>query len=419
MPTYALDTQAESNLVAVAQLHSKEANVGLQAYESLEWVGANALWQVQAPNGLNTEPVTMGCGYCLQHLPSGKYLTVASADEAAAAPTATQVATAGAGGFPVNLVAGPLEQAALFELHNHQMEGSAKHLPASSIVRLRHVGSGGWVHAEPATGNVVVVERCYIRDGFLAERPLRVCRTFYAVSGVTGLLLRHADALVTGEKTGNEPDPKSLGPLRYLTRFLTTGAEDALVEGGTSGPSDDAVSSNLQDLMRELGLLDALITMLVAPFKRLGTTAGRRRIAPSSCRRRVPSARPVPPKAPAAPKRRLHFPPPGTVAFHKLDDNKPLIRISRMVAELLWVSIRGNRTSCQYVYRHITSFELAARKSIGIGRVLEEVFSAVEVDAAQVDFWVDLLSKARCLPPHHPHPPPPPACWHSPPAPLR
>ena len=35
------------------------------------------------------------------------------------------------------------------------------------------------------------------------------------------------DALVTGEKTGNEPDPKSLGPLRYLTRFLTLGAEDA------------------------------------------------------------------------------------------------------------------------------------------------------------------------------------------------
>ena len=42
--------------------------------------------------------------------------------------------------------------------------------------------------------------------------------------------------------------------------------------------------------MRELGVLDALITMLVAPFKRL-----------------------------------------GTVAFHKLDDDKPLIRISRMV----------------------------------------------------------------------------------------
>jgi len=29
----------------------------------------------------------------------------------------------------------------------------------------------------------------------------------------------------------------------------------------------------LQDLMRELGLLDALITMLVAPFTRRGTVA--------------------------------------------------------------------------------------------------------------------------------------------------
>ena len=79
-------------------------------------------------------------------------------------------------------------QAALFELHNAQMDCATKQLPASSVVRLRHVGSGGWVHADPASGGVSVVERCYIRDGFLAERPLRVCRTFFAVSGVTGVL---------------------------------------------------------------------------------------------------------------------------------------------------------------------------------------------------------------------------------------
>ena len=38
--------------------------------------------------------------------------------------------------------AGGLEQAALFELHNTQAEGAAKHIAASSIVRLRHVASG-------------------------------------------------------------------------------------------------------------------------------------------------------------------------------------------------------------------------------------------------------------------------------------
>jgi hypothetical protein len=48
----------------------------MQRYKSLEWVGANALWQVQPPNGISTDPVAAGCGYNLQHLPSGKYLAV-------------------------------------------------------------------------------------------------------------------------------------------------------------------------------------------------------------------------------------------------------------------------------------------------------------------------------------------------------
>ena len=36
-----------------------------------DWVGANALWQVQAPSGLSTDPVIQGNGYTLQHLASG------------------------------------------------------------------------------------------------------------------------------------------------------------------------------------------------------------------------------------------------------------------------------------------------------------------------------------------------------------
>ena len=78
-------------------------------------MGANALWQVQAPNGINTDPVAPGCGYSLQHLPSGKYLAVES--------SGSSQATAGGGGggaaaFPLKLLAAGLEQAALFELHN-------------------------------------------------------------------------------------------------------------------------------------------------------------------------------------------------------------------------------------------------------------------------------------------------------------
>ena len=64
----------------------------LTRYKSLEWVGSNALWQVQATNGINTDPVAPGCGYCLQHLPSGKYLAV----ESGAASPANAAAGGGA-----------------------------------------------------------------------------------------------------------------------------------------------------------------------------------------------------------------------------------------------------------------------------------------------------------------------------------
>ena len=43
-------------------------------------------------------------------------------------------------------------------------------------------------------------ERCFVRDGFVIERPTRVCNTFYAVSGVMQRLLRYAAALESGAK---------------------------------------------------------------------------------------------------------------------------------------------------------------------------------------------------------------------------
>lgn len=39
--------------------------------------------------------------------------------------------------------------------------------------------------------------------------------------------------------------------------------------------------------------------------------------------------------------------------------------------------------------------EPAARKGIGIGQVLQEVFAEVPVETTQIDFWVDLLAKTR------------------------
>ena len=45
------------------------------AYSSSSRVGANALWQVQHPSGVNFSNVVHGQGYCLQHLASGRYLS--------------------------------------------------------------------------------------------------------------------------------------------------------------------------------------------------------------------------------------------------------------------------------------------------------------------------------------------------------
>ena len=66
------------------ELHAKDEaprddTVTLLHSQTPEWVGANALWQIQSPVGLNDGSVLQGQGYRLQHLPSGKYLAVASA----------------------------------------------------------------------------------------------------------------------------------------------------------------------------------------------------------------------------------------------------------------------------------------------------------------------------------------------------
>ena len=128
----------------------------MQRYKSLEWVGANALWQVQAPNGINTDPVAPGCGYSLQHLPSGKYLAVESSQGTAAAG-------GGAGGaaFPLKLLAGGLEQAALFELQPYAAPAATLRGPACNPMR-------------PALQPYVAALQPYVRSGRAlraAQRP--------------------------------------------------------------------------------------------------------------------------------------------------------------------------------------------------------------------------------------------------------
>jgi hypothetical protein len=106
--------------------------------------------------------------------------------------------------------------------------------------------------------------------------------------------------------------------------------------------------------MRELGVLAALVTLLTVPFERL-----------------------------------------GTVAFHKLGFNKPLLPLARLSSNLLYHCIVDNPASCALVVPTVPRLEPAARKGIGIGIVLQEVFDEVPVDTSQIDFWLDLLASAR------------------------
>ena len=57
----------------------------------------------------------------------------------------------------------------------------------------------------------------------------------------------------------------------YLTSYLAVGDSDAELHGGAA-PSRTS-KAYLQDAMRELGVLAALITLLTVPFERLGTVA--------------------------------------------------------------------------------------------------------------------------------------------------
>lgn len=119
----------------------------------------------------------------------------------------------------------PADEPDLFELHD--CHGASGALRASSLVRLRHVRSGGWctavsVHVEtlqksigggeewaPANGSTrgggeakrgggtkivmaAVGVDCGVRDGLVIERPVPVTQTFLAVAGAARELLTYA-----------------------------------------------------------------------------------------------------------------------------------------------------------------------------------------------------------------------------------
>jgi hypothetical protein len=259
----------------------------------------------------------------------------------------------------------------LFELHVSQT--TAKTLQADALVRLRHIDSGGWVSTRKvspkavegaegvergdvtptaAGGNqpavrCVVSSECYVRDGLIIERPTAVTNTFLAVAGVTHHLVAHAAELTAGRLTGAEARPFTIKCLQYLISYLKVDEQEAGHGGRVS-------TSFLQEVMRELGVLQALVTLLTVPFERL-----------------------------------------GTVAFHKLDTDKPLLPQSKVAAKLLYHCIAGNALSCTQINHAIPRLEPAARKGIGIGEVLQEVFAEVPVETAQIDFWLHLLAKAR------------------------
>ena len=106
--------------------------------------------------------------------------------------------------------------------------------------------------------------------------------------------------------------------------------------------------------MRELGVLGALVTLLTIPFERL-----------------------------------------GTVAFHKIGFDKPLLPQSKLAATLLYSVVEDNARNCARLLPYVPQLAPAARKGIGIPHILQEVFAEVAVDTSQIDFWVDLLSKVR------------------------
>ena len=327
----------------------------------------------------------------------------ASADSGATNEAAVETAPSAAGarnsihdlnGPPLVLCIRPLSDERsvpdVFELHDaHLAGGVGGSLHTSSLIRLRHVASGGWlasvnVRAEssyvpPATaalptpstaassdgeggfgaGNGFVMAAiradCTVRDGLLIERPLPVTQTFLAVSGVTQHLLSFAREIeadvhgIAGAGGPMEERPFTSACLTYLSSYLSQKDDD---ENESTAARISVVY--LQDMMRELGVLAALITLLTIPFERL-----------------------------------------GTVAFHHLGFDKPLLPQSKLAANLLYHCIEDNATNCTVILPAVPQLEPAARKGIGIGEVLQEVFAEVPVDTSQMDFWFDLLAKAR------------------------
>ena len=85
----------------------------------------------------------------------------------------------------------------------------------------------------------------------------------------------------------------------------------------------------------------------------------------------------------------------GTLAFHKLGFDKPLLPQSKRAATLLFHCIENNARNCQAIYTAVPSLEPAARKPIGIGEVLQQVFAEVPAETPQIEFWLEMLAKAR------------------------
>ena len=67
---------------------AEQNDVHFSLHQSTDRASPNALWQVQSPTGLNFDTVNQGHRYCLQHIASGGYLTVASASSTKFARTA-------------------------------------------------------------------------------------------------------------------------------------------------------------------------------------------------------------------------------------------------------------------------------------------------------------------------------------------
>ena len=476
----------ERHLVAEWSPSSKQDDVCFST-SSADGASPNSLWQVQAPTGIHFDNLKQGAGYCLQHLASGRYLSVCTLESTNFATEVRQSASAGKDGLsreeqedkakaaaatramsmmlrkdeylqaeereavrgaparrfglfqkatkaasedthgpatrfedggasaeraaydgtqkglePSPRTANGSRHAAtssadaatsrsgnddvanqvlcvksmgangpdLFTLHD--CHATSKELSISSIVRIKHVKTGCWVAAVRAVEEAqavnaikgappktlvmgLVTPDCYIRDGLLIERPLSATQTFFDVAGVTRHLTQRAHEIEMSGASGSDEQPFTTACIKYLTEYIKRDREEDGEEGGGASRKSARISTAyLQDVTRELGVLAALVTMLTVPFMRL-----------------------------------------GTLAFHKLGFDKPLLPQSKRAATLLFHCIENNARNCQAIYTAVPSLEPAARKPIGIGEVLQQVFAEVPAETPQIEFWLEMLAKAR------------------------